>query len=77
MVRHSVDCHQDRLLDRDVDPLDQAIAKSEHRPKRTERQRVGMDQMECEARELRQASEILRKASAYFAPAEFDRRFKP
>jgi len=26
---------------------------------------------------LRQANEILRKASAYFAQAEFDRRFKP
>jgi transposase len=28
-------------------------------------------------RELRQANEILRKASAYFAMAELDRRFKP
>ncbi len=28
-------------------------------------------------RELRQANEILRKASAYFAQAELDRRFKP
>src|ERR1700742_2218758 len=27
--------------------------------------------------ELRQANEILRKASAYFAQAELDRRFKP
>ncbi|MBB6066483.1 transposase-like protein [Pseudoxanthomonas broegbernensis] len=26
---------------------------------------------------LRQANEILRKASAYFAQAELDRRFKP
>ncbi len=30
-----------------------------------------------ENRELRQANEILRKASAYFAMAELDRRFKP
>ena len=30
-----------------------------------------------EVRELRQANEILRKASAYFAQAELDRRFKP
>ena len=29
---------------------------------------------ERENRELRQANEILRKASAYFAMAEFDRR---
>lgn len=28
-------------------------------------------------RELRQANEILRKASVYFAQAEFDHRFKP
>ncbi len=33
--------------------------------------------LEREARELRQANEILRKASAYFAQAELDRRFKP
>ena len=29
-----------------------------------------------EVRELRQANEILRKASAYFAQAELDRPFK-
>jgi transposase len=34
-------------------------------------------QLERENRELRQANEILRKASAYFAQAELDRRFKP
>ena len=33
--------------------------------------------LERENRELRQANEILRKASAYFARAELDRRFKP
>jgi transposase len=32
---------------------------------------------ERENRELRQANEIFRKASAYFAQAELDRRFKP
>ena len=32
--------------------------------------------LERENRELRQANEILRKASAYFAMAEFDRPFK-
>ena len=31
---------------------------------------------ERENRELRQANEILREASAYFAQAELDRRFK-
>ena len=33
--------------------------------------------LERENRELRQANEILRKASAYFAQAELDRRVKP
>jgi len=33
--------------------------------------------LERENRELRQANEILRKASAYFALTELDRRFKP
>lgn len=40
-----------------------------------ERERV--KGLEREVRELRQANEILRKASAYFAQAELDRRFKP
>jgi len=35
-----------------------------------------MKSLERENRELRQANEILRKASAYFAMAEFDRRSK-
>ena len=36
-----------------------------------------MKALERENRELRQANEILRKASAYFAQAELGRRFKP
>ena len=32
--------------------------------------------LEREVRELRQANEILRKASAFFAQAELDRRYK-
>ena len=35
-----------------------------------------LKQLERENRELRQANEILRKASAYFAQAELDRRTK-
>ena len=35
-----------------------------------------MKALERENRELRQANEILKKASAYFAQAELDRRFK-
>ena len=33
-------------------------------------------ELEREVRELRQANEILKKASAYFAAAEFDRPFR-
>ena len=40
-----------------------------------ERERIKA--LEREVRELRQANEILRKASAYFAQVELDRRFKP
>jgi transposase-like protein len=40
-----------------------------------ERERIKL--LEREVRELRQANEILRKASAYFAMAELDRRSKP
>jgi len=36
-----------------------------------------MKALERENRQLRQANEILRKASAYFAQAELDRHFKP
>jgi transposase len=40
-------------------------------------ERARLRALERENRELRQANEILRKASAYFAQAELDRRFKP
>ena len=43
----------------------------------TSDERDRLKALERENRELRQANEILRKASAYFAEAELDRRFKP
>src|ERR687897_1933444 len=43
-------------------------------PTTDDRERVKA--LEREVRELRQASEILRKASAYFAQAELDRPFR-
>ncbi len=43
-------------------------------PSTDERERIKT--LERENRELRQANEILRKASAYFAMAELDRPFK-
>jgi len=47
------------------------------RPGATTDERERIKALERENRELRQANEILRKASAYFAQAELDRRFKP
>ena len=44
-------------------------------PTTDERERIKA--LEREVRELRQTNEILRKASAYFARAELDRRSKP
>ena len=46
------------------------------RPGLTTDERERMKALERENRELRQANEILRKASAYFALAELDRRPK-
>ena len=46
-------------------------------PGLTSDERERMKTLERENRELRQANEILRKASAYFAQAELDRRSKP
>lgn len=47
------------------------------RPGASSEEQARIKALERENRELRQANEILRKASAYFAQAEFDRRFKP
>ena len=44
------------------------------RPGPTSAERERIKALEREVRELRQANEILRKASAYFAQAELDRR---
>jgi transposase len=46
-------------------------------PGATTDERDRIHALEREVRELRQANEILRKASAYFAMAELDRRSKP
>ena len=47
------------------------------RPGTTTDERERIKALERENRELKQANEILRKASAYFAQAELDRRWKP
>ena len=46
------------------------------RPGQTTAEKVRIKELERENRELRQANEILRKASAYFAQAELDRPFR-
>jgi transposase len=55
----------------------QAERDSGTRPGMTSDDRERIRALERENRELRQANEILRKASAYFAQAELDRLYKP
>src|SRR3954452_21719092 len=55
----------------------QAERDDGQRPGTTTEERDRIKALERENRELRQANEILRKASAYFAMAELDRRSKP
>ena len=54
----------------------QAEVDSGRRGGLTSDERVQLKDLEREVRELRRANEILRKASAYFAQAELDRRPK-
>jgi len=55
----------------------QAERDAGQRPGATSEERERIKVLERENRELRQVNEILRKASAYFAMAELDRRSKP
>ena len=52
----------------------QAERDAGRRPGLTTDERQKLKDLEREVRELRRANEILRKASAYFAQAELDRR---
>jgi transposase len=54
----------------------QAERDTGKRPGLTTSERERLKDLEREVRELRRANEILRKASAYFAQAELDRRPK-
>ena len=54
----------------------QAERDQGQRPGMTSTERERLKTLERENRELRRANEILRKASAYFAQAELDRRAK-
>lgn len=55
----------------------QAEKDSGARDGATSAERDRIKELEREVRQLRQANEILRKASAYFAQAELDGPFKP
>ncbi len=78
MGRDPVDRGQNRLLWRDAAQVGSARPSATGGraagPTTDERERIKA--LERENRELRQANEILRKASAYFAQAELDRRFR-
>ena len=52
----------------------QAERDEGQKPGLTTDEKARMKELEREVRELRRANEILRKASAYFAQAELDRR---
>ena len=54
----------------------QAQRDGGERPGQTTADRARIKELERENRELRQANEILKKASAYFAQAELDRPFR-
>jgi len=54
----------------------QAECDEGRRPGLTTEERQRLKELERENRELKRANEILRKASAYFAQAELDRRPK-
>ena len=54
----------------------QAERDDGQRPGLTTDERQRLKELERENRELKRANEILRKASAYFAQAELDRRAK-
>ena len=54
----------------------QVEVDSGHRGGTTTNERARIKELEREVRELRRANEILRKASAFFAQAELDRKLR-
>ena len=73
-----VDRGQDRLHGADAQHgCGRPSVDSGRKPGVDDDERERIKALERENRELRQANEILRKASAYFAQAELDRRWKP
>ena len=54
----------------------QAVRDAGEKPGPTSAEKARIKELEREVRELRQANEILKRASAYFAAAELDRLLK-
>ena len=71
-IAPKIGCHPESLRSW----VRQAERDQGKRPGLTTDQRDRIQALEREVRELRQANEILRKASAYFAAAELDRPFR-
>jgi transposase-like protein len=71
-IAAKIGCHADTL----EDWVRKAGREHGLRPSPASQEAERIKALEREVRELRQANEILRKASAYFAQAEFDRRSK-
>ena len=77
MAGDHVDRGEDRLWPQTLnDWVKKAEGNSGKRPGVSSEMAERMKALERENRELRQANEILRRASAYFAMAELDRRSK-
>ena len=61
-------------ISREIAELQSLPRDAGRRPGLTTGERQRLKELERENRELKRANEILRKASAYFAQAELDRR---
>jgi len=73
-----LDSEEDRLLTEYAACMGEEVGwQSGHSPGVPSDVAAKLEALECKNREFRQANEILRKASAYFAQAELDRRSKP
>ena len=72
-----LDCEQDRLHRGDLAEMGSAGERDQgKRSGLSSSERDRLKELERENRELKRANEILRKASAFFAQAELDRRPK-
>jgi len=69
-IAEKIGCTSETLRKR----VRQAERKQGHKPGLTSDERERLKALERENKELRRANEILRKASAFFAQAELDRR---